>query len=228
MDFPYVRDMSRGEYDTVQDYQLNWKQKRRQFQLMTRCMTAMVERIMPQITTKDCWKISIECVEKLSGKEIVNMMGTYEVEVPFDMKLFLEMDSFEKKKYVVTKIREAIRRIAQNNLFDVEGIENACNTVESLNYVNEWYWKKPVKQKHLSVQVKVLHEVECVTISLVFRDSLLNSCKEKILVSALPDEWVYARYLGKLEWISEKTARLSAKTGRYFPATGECFTATYE
>ena len=64
--------------------------------------------------------------------------------------------------------------------------------------------------------------------TLVFRDSLLNSCKEKILVSALPDEWVYARYLGKLEWISEKTARLSAKTGRYFPATGECFTATYE
>ncbi len=221
MDFPYVVDIHRGQYDTVLDYQLNWKKKRRQLDLMTRCMTAMVERIMPKITTKDCWKILIEGVEKPSRKEIVNLGGVYHVEVPFDINIFLEMDSFEKKKYVVSKIREAIRRIAQSNLFDVEGIENACNTVENANYVNEWYWRKPVKQKHLSVQVKVLHEVECVTISLVFRDSTLNSYKEKILLSELPDEWAYARYLGKLEWISAGTARLSAKDGEYYTATYE-------
>jgi len=51
-----------------------WKEKRRQFQLMTRCMTSMLERIIPRITTKDCWKILIECVEKPSGNDCINLL----------------------------------------------------------------------------------------------------------------------------------------------------------
>jgi len=184
-------------------------------------MTSMIERIIPRITTKDCWKILVECVEKPSGKEIKNLLGVYSIQVPFDISIFWEMNGLDKKKYVVTKIREAIRIIAQYNSFDVRGIENACNKVESLNYVNEWHWSKTVKCKQISAQVKVLHEVERVTISLVFKDSTQKSCKEKILVSDIPDERVYSKYLGKLEWISVGKARLSTKNGEYFIASYE-------
>lgn len=224
MDLPYVRNINQeqlSENDTKMDYELNWKNKRRQFQLMTRCMTSMIERIIPSITTKDCWKILIECVENPYRKEMINLLGVYSIQVPFDINIFWEMNSFEKKKYVVAKIREAIKIIAQYNSFDVEKIESACNKVEDSNYVNEWYWGKPVKNQHITVRVKVLHEVESVTISLVFKDSIKKIYKEKILVSDIPDERIYNKYLGKLEWISVGTARLSTKNG-------ECFVAIYE
>lgn len=224
MDLPYVRDTNQEQLsadDIKLDYELNWKEKRRQFQLMTRCMTSMIERIIPRITTKDCWKVLIECIENPSGNECINLLGVYSVQVLFDINMFWEMDSLEKKKYVVNKIREAIRIIDQCNFFDVEEIENACNKIVDSNYVNEWYWNKPVKLKQISVQVKVLHEVESANICLVFRDSVKNVYKEKFLVADIPDERVYNKYLGKLEWISVGTARLSAKSGEYFVETYE-------
>ena len=76
MDLPYQRDDLRIEnirrtggleYNKAvkKDYELNWKEKRRDFQLMTRCMTSMVSRLLPKIKTEDCWKIIIECSEKV-------------------------------------------------------------------------------------------------------------------------------------------------------------------
>jgi len=224
MDLPYVRDNNQEplcQDDIKRDYELNWKWKRRQFQLMTRCMTAMIERIIPKITTKDFRKILIECVEKPSGKEIKNLSGVYCVQVPFEINIFWKLDGLEKKKYVVTKIREAIKKLAQYDFFDIAELESACNKVEELNYVNEWYWRKPVKNKHMSVQIKVLHEIENVSLYMAFKDSVNKTYKEKFLVSDLPDERAYDKYFGKLEWISDGTARLSTKSG-------ECFIAEYE
>lgn len=224
MDLPYVRDTNQEHLsaDAIKlDYELNWKEKRRQFQLMTRCMTSMLERIIPRITTKDCWKILIECVEKPFRNNCINLLGVYSVQVLFDINTFWEMNSLEKKKYVVNKIGEAIGTIAQHNFFTVEEIQKACNEIVNSNYVNEWYWNKPVKLNQMSVQVKVLHEVESVNIYMVFKDSIKNVYKEKLLVSEIPDERVYSKYLGKLEWISVGTARLSTKNGESFVKTYE-------
>ena len=224
MDLPYVRDTNQEHLsaDAIKlAYELNWKEKRRQFQLMTRCMTSMLERIIPRINTKDCWKILIECAEKPSRNDCINLLGVYSVQVFFDINMFWEMNSFEKKKYVVKKIREAIGIIAQHDFFAVEEIQKACDEIVDSNYVNEWYWNKPVKLKQMSVQVKVLHEVESVNIYMVFKDSVKNVYIEKLLVSEIPDERVYSKYLGKLEWISSGTARLSTKNG-------ESFTEIYE
>lgn len=224
MDLPYVRDTNQ-EYlsaDAIKlDYELNWKEKRRQFQLMTRCMTSMLERIIPRIITKDCWKILIECVEKPSRNECINLLGVYSVQVLFDINMFWEMSSLEKKKYVVNKIGEAIGRIAQYKFFAVEEIQKACKEIVDSNYLNEWYWNKPVKLKQMSVQVKVIHEVESVNIYMVFKDSVKNIYKEKFLVSEIPDERAYSKFFGKLEWISVGVARLSTKNGQYFVETYE-------
>lgn len=222
MDLPYVRENVQealSEDDIKVDYEVNWKWKRRQFQLMTRCMTAMIERIMPRIVTKDCRKILIECVEQPFRNEIINVLGVYCVQVSFEIKLFWQMSGLEKKRYIICKIKEALESIAHNDCFDVAAIVNACNEVVQNDYLNEWYWKKPIKKKHLSVQVKVSHEPEAVYLYLVFRDSLNNVQIEQFLVSDLPDEWVYHKYFGKLEWIADKTAKLTTKSGESFVAT---------
>lgn len=111
--------------------------------------------------------------------------------------------------------------IDQNECFDVSAIVKACDEVVNNDYLNEWYWRKPIKSKHLSAQIKILHEVESVHLYLVFRNSHKNIQIEKLLVSDLPDERVYSKYLGKLEWISDESAKLSTKSG-------ECFIATYD
>lgn len=222
MDLPYVREIVReplAEDDITLDYELNWKGNRRQFQLATRCMTSMIERTIPRISTKNCWKILIECVNKPFRNKIINSLGVYRVQVPFDIDLFWEMSGLEKKVCIIGKIREALMIIAQNDCFDVSAIVNACDEVVKNNYVNEWYWKKTIKSKNLSVQVKISHEVEGVHLYWVFRDSLKNVQKEKLMISDLPDERVYNKYFGKLEWISDGTARLTAKSGEYFIAT---------
>ena len=108
--------------------------------------------------------------------------------------------------------------IAQNGCFDIRAIVDACDEVVNHDYVNEWYWKKTLKSKSLSVQVKILHEVEGVHLYWVFRDSLKNVQKEKLIISDIPDERVYDKYFGKLEWISDRTARLTAKTGEHYIA----------
>ena len=224
MDLPYVRDNNQENLsaDAIKlDYELNWKEKRRQFQLMTRCMTSMVERIIPRITTKDCWKILIECVEMPLRNEGVNLLGVYNVQVLFDINKFLRMNSLKKKQYVVNKISEAISKLSQYNSFDVGEIQKACNEIADSNYVNEWFWNKPVRMKHLSVQIKVLHEVESASIYMVFKDYIKNIYEEKLLVTDIPDERVYSKYLGKLEWISVGTAKLSTKSGKYFVETYE-------
>ena len=224
MDLPYVRENVQealSEDDIKVDYEVNWKWKRRQFQLATRCMTSMIERIMPRIVTKDCWKMMIECVQQPSRNEIINLLGVYCVQVPFETDLFWEMSSLEKKAYIIRKIREALAIIASKDCFDVTAIANACDEVVKNEYINEWYWKKPIKSKHLSVQVKVVHEVEHVHLYLVFKDFLNNVQKEKFLVSDIPDEWVYHNYFGKLEWIGDGTAKLTAKSGEVFIAAYE-------
>lgn len=147
--------------------------------------------------------------------------GVYSIQVSFDINKFWEMNSFEKKKYVVSKIGEAVEIIAQYNFFDVKEIQKACNKIVDSNYINEWYWNKPVKSKQMSVQVKVLHEVESVKIYMIFKDSIKNICKDKFLVADIPDERVYNQYLGKIEWVSAGTARLSTKNGEYFVETYE-------
>ena len=41
-----------------QDYELNWKWKRREFVSQTRCMVAFFERLFGYMNTSDCRKIS--------------------------------------------------------------------------------------------------------------------------------------------------------------------------
>ena len=55
----------------------------------------------------------------------------------------------------------------------------------------------------------------------ISNNSIKNVCEEKFLVEDIPDERVYSKYLGKLEWISVRAARLSTKNGEYFVETYE-------
>lgn len=199
---------------TKQDYELNWKEKRRNFQLMTRCMTSMIERIMEPTVTEECWKIIVECVEKQARKEYSNLLGAYVIQVEFDYNMFLIADDYSKKKMVIDTILKGIKKLSNCISFDFNNIVDACKQVADNGYINEWLWGKTIRLKGKNARVKIKHEISKVDILIAFIDRDNQCIKEELIISAIPDERAYAQYLGKLERVAEDVVALIDKSGK--------------
>ncbi len=212
MDLPFIYNADISNEHSVKLYQTTWKDKRREFQLYSRCMTSMIERLMPSINTKNYWKIIIECVEGTPKAEGIYMPEILFVQVLFDIDYFFKLNNYEKKKYIINKVLESVDYLSSNGYLELDELKQTCDDIIKSDYVNEWLWKKTVKFKNKSVQIKILHEVDEVRIYMVFKDGD-KIVEEVLLVEDIPDEWVYSKYLGKLEWVSENKAQLTTKNG---------------
>lgn len=227
MDWPYlmneafVQQMQREnglvyEEAVRQDYEVNWKEKRREFQLMTRCMTAMIERIMLPIKTNECWKILIECVDSCTDNTYKNLLGVYVIQVAFDFEAFFAASDYEKKRIVIDTVVGGINKLSAQMSFDLTNILDACAKVKDSEYINEWPWKKSLKIKDKSIRVNIKHDVKAVEIYMIIMDENNQLLKKALLVSTVPDERVYGKYLGRLESISENEVALITKDNERF------------
>ena len=195
-----------------QDYEVNWKEMRRKFQLMTRCMTSMLERIMKPIHTKDCWKILIECVDDCIDKGYRNLLGVYTIQIAFNKQQFFLASNLEKKKMVIDVISEAIKLFSDIADFEVTNIRDACAEIKRRNYINEWFWKKSCSEEKKKAVVKIVHDVDDVKIYIVFSEDN-KFIQEKLLLCTEPDERSYSLFLGELYWISQNEIVLISKSG---------------
>jgi len=225
MDLPYKRDDTYFEKQEMidcekitkkEDYITNWKGRRREFQLMTRCMTSMVERIMKPLDTEDCWKIIIECIDGGIEDGYKNLLGIYVVQVSIDLEGFWRLNELDKKRATVKKILDGIRKLSNYVSFGMDNIYKACEQIEILEYNNIWYWKKPIKYNQKYVQIMIQHEINILNIYMVFMDIQKNPIEKILLTSTLPDERKYAQFLGELKWISEMSAVLITKANQKF------------
>ena len=198
-------------------YEKTWKSKRRQFQLMSRCMTSMIERLIPSnLKTRGFWKIIIECVDTKNRPIGIYLPGILFVQVLFDGDGFFDLDNCEKKAYIIDKVMEATECLTDNGFDEVEILKSICDEIIRLDYVNEWFYGKFYYNCDKSVGIKVSHEVDKARIYMVFKDKEKRVLKERLLVETEPDEWAYCKYLGKLKWISEYAAQLVTKSGDVF------------
>lgn len=195
------------------DYELHWKAKRRRFQLETRCMTAMIERIMKPVKTENCWKLLFECYEEIEENEVVKLLGVYVVRTKFSLEKFWESDSYNKKKMIIETILAKVNEIKNNITFDLENINMACEKIISLGYVNEWVWGKQLKLGKKYVHIEMKHEVQEMYIDMVFFYAEGEIINKILLAHTVPDEWNYYEYLGKLVKISDNSAALVTKKG---------------
>lgn len=223
LDLPYQKDnefiqqlqeSKKLEYSeaTRQDYETNWKEMRRDFQLMTRCMTSMIERIMKLIDTKDCWKILIECVDECAEEGYQNLLGVYAIQIVFDRGQFFDASDFHKKEMVIDIVQTAMKRLSNCIDFEVDNINTACNEIINKNYLNEWFWGKSCSMGKKKARVKIIHDINDVKIYVQISENNILS-EEKLLVCALPDERSYSLFLGELRWISKDEVALITKSG---------------
>lgn len=227
MDLPYIKNdefihqlqenKGLNYQDAVRkDYEINWKGIRREFQLMTRCMTSMIERIMSPINTPDCWKIVLECVDECKDNNYKNLLGVYIIQIPFDIRKFFQLTNLEKKKMVIENIIEGVYKLSDQVSFEIDSIYEACEKIKNYEYVNEWMWGKKLKIGDKYAQIKVEHEVDNVGIYAVFYDKKNTIIKKSLIIDAIPDERAYGIYLGKLEQYSQNEVILITKTGEKF------------
>lgn len=223
LDLPYRKDnefiqqlqeSKKLEYSeaTRQDYETNWKEMRRDFQLMTRCMTSMIERFMKPINTKDCWKILIECVDENAEEGYQNLLGVYAIQIVFDRGQFFDASDFRKKEMVIDIVQEAMKRFSNSVDFEVDNINTACNEIINKNYLNEWFWGKSCSMGKKKARVKIIHDINDVKIYVQISENNILS-EEKLLVCTLPDERSYGLFLGELRWMSKDEVALITKNG---------------
>lgn len=153
LDRPYVENRQRIEelmdsaslrYEEarIEDYNQNWKCYRKAFVYESKCMTSMLERLFKPVPTKDCWKIIIECMDKVCNPCIINLLGVYTVQVPFDFCTYEALDPVDKKKMLLAALVEGANRVFHKLSIPFCLLGDVVNEIERNHYENSWVWKK--------------------------------------------------------------------------------------
>ena len=119
LDRPYVENRQRIEelmdsaslrYEEarIEDYNQNWKCRRKAFVYESKCMTSMLERLFKPVPTKDCWKIIIECMDKVCNPCIINLLGVYTVQVLIDFSSYESSSTLEQKKMLLEALLKGV------------------------------------------------------------------------------------------------------------------------
>lgn len=226
LDLPYIADEDKinaimneknclRNEATKLDYGENWKDKRRQFRLETRNISAMFERLFGRMETKGCSKILVECVDDVKEERVLNFSGVYTVQVKFNYNNFSASDDYQKKQKTLDLLMEGIIIVSRNEDWNIEPFETVYSKIRDANYTNEWVWKKPVKSagKKFSAEILCQHGVKSIEIYIVLRDKNGGELGRKKVISELPDEFAYAKHLGEVKWLSDNEVALVNKKG---------------
>lgn len=193
---------SRNEASS-QEYEKNWKWKRREFENQTRCICSFFSRLLGPVNTKGCWKILVECVPAIRGKSIKDLLGVYAVQVQFDYDSFISLDDLGKKKMTLETLMKAIRAVAADKNWDMKPFEIVYTKILEERYKNEWMWKKPVKSpdKKAVAHVFLQHEVKQIDIFIIICDKNGREIVREKIITELPNEWNYVQHLGEIKWL---------------------------
>jgi hypothetical protein len=121
-----------------QDYEINWKWKRRDFSLQTRCITAFFSRLLGGINTADCKKLIVRCVSAVQGKKVITYSGGFcDVQVQFNYDSFVTIDALAKKKVVLELLMKGIRTVAKEKNWDMEQFEITYAKIVEAKYTDQ-------------------------------------------------------------------------------------------
>lgn len=196
------------------DYLNTWKEKRRIFNLETRNITAMYERLFGRLKTDDCKKIIVECVSEIAQEGIINYSGIYTIQIQFNHNEFIKKSNYEKKVESLELLYKGIEKVVRLKEWDIKPFLEIKRKIIELNYVNVWKFKKPVERPNKQYIAEVLceHDVNKMMISLIIKDTKNNIIIQKSLIEE-PHEFAYAYHLGDIVWSSNNDVCLINKNG---------------
>lgn len=207
LDIPYVKNDGDKE-----DYERNWKPKRVKFRDEIRCIASLFEAHFEKFKTEKCWKILIECVEQITDERIIGD-DICTVQVKLNIEEYFQLSNLEKKMLILKLLKQGIDKIINEKGWDKQPFENAYKKVIDCHYKNKWIWKQPKKnpnRKH-SAEVFCEHDINEFMISIIIRDSTRAIIKCERIITERPNEFAFAKYFGKLKWLSSSEVALINK-----------------
>ena len=194
---------------------LEWWTRHR-FVNETRSVLALFERhLTPPRESGKNWKISVEIVSKIEKSKVREALGNITIQIEGDPISFFELEAEEKKKQTLVWLFRGIEIVTRNLGWDLKPYEDARVAVLDLNFVNQWTWKKRAwwrNGRRLVAEVFVEHEIEEVRIYIQLKNRSKEILDSVLVVTDIPDEFVFDKYFGALHWIDDHTVTLISKS----------------
>lgn len=179
-------------------YNLNWREKCRKFSLETRCITSMFARLFPKFKTQSEWKILVQCCDEVFDERVISYGGVVSTQVKSNFLNFCRLSENEKKIYSLEQLMKGIQKIASEKNWNLEPFISVRNQIISLNYDNTWTWKS-IRKNSIEAKVICQHCIDNVNIFLIVNDTNGNVILDEKVITELPDEWAYSKYLGDIK-----------------------------
>ena len=182
----------------------------------TRSVLALFERhLTPPRESGKNWKISVEVVSNIVKPNVREALGNIKIQIEDDPMDFFELEAEEKKKQTLAWLFRGIEIVTRDLGWDMQSYKDARDAVLDLNFVNQWTWKKRAwwrNGRRIVAEVFVEHEIEEVRMYIQLKNRSKEILDRVLVVTDMPDEFVFDKYFGALQWIDDTTVKLSSKS----------------
>lgn len=182
----------------------------------SRCILANFEKQFSKYqNNQNAWKIGIDVVKSKTQQKPIVVGGCVEAQIIFDLEHYFNAENLDKKKMILEMLWEGIVLTVKTFKWDILPFQNAKDAVLRTNYMYHWIWKKPKlnPSKRYKAEIFCEHEIDFFRISLVAKDKNDNILKTIHLIDEEPNEFIFAKYFGSFDWISENEISFSSKDG---------------
>lgn len=190
---------------TRYDYEKNRKEKRVKLRDEMRCIAALYERLFKNNRFKNdqCWKITVQAVDRIYNEDIKTIGGVTEVQVVFDIKNYFSLEDGEKKRLILKALKTGIDLVVKKEGWDNRIFDQAYQDVINADYLNHYIWQtKSSPSRKYKAEVFCEHEISSFDISIKIKNQKGEEIKSVKVISERPNEWSFVSHLGSLKWIS--------------------------
>jgi hypothetical protein len=141
--------------------------------------------------------------------------GVYVCQTAFDQQLYERSPDRAQRKIAIDTLHSNAVSLAVRQNWPRAPFDEARAGVADRNYENEWLWGgvKANPARRLWASILCNHTPTNFTATLVVHDRDERVVVSAILIDDLPDEFVFAKKLGRLRWVSNNVIQLLDKSG---------------
>jgi hypothetical protein len=122
------------------------------------------------------------------------------VDVEFSVEDFSVLSDQKKKRRTLDLLMAGIETVASAEHWDLEPFRRVYGLIRDSNYKNEWTWRKlSSPDRTYTAEIMCNHGVDAIDIFLLITNPGGDVVSKQLIVSELPDEFAYARHLGKID-----------------------------
>lgn len=185
----------------------------------TRCITKLYEKVFTKkFKNENCRRLNFFYGNYDENRINECIDGFCNIQVSYDVQSFFNLSDEEKRNETLELLLNSIMFVAEQMNWDKQPFLDAYHKVKELKGINEFRWGKYLKSPDGKKKAYVwcVHDIYEFKINIIVKDESNKIILQKQVISTLPDELIYLRFLGNLEWADENTIILRESYSKGF------------